>query len=120
MSANTGYLFIELSHDCGDEFDVSGCAVMLESDWDEVYAKIKQGFETFALSDHEYFFGTNQYLRFDEFSDFACGITLSPCSKSFYDEFNAITNGGSAGYWIIERLLERLEDVGEPEEGDEE
>jgi hypothetical protein len=100
------YVFVKLNHDYSDEFDVVGCTVMSEDEWNRQYSEIKRGFDQQLLNGKAFYFGTNEALTFNSFEHFDAGVDVCACSKQFHDEFKKLTFTGRLGYWVVEHLLE--------------
>lgn len=106
------YVFVQLSHDYSDEFNVDCCYVDTEAQCEADLNKVKAGFDADLFADVEFYFGTNEALLFHRFSTFDHGVTVQVCSKQFYKEFKALTAGsGCTGYNVVENMLELLDRV---------
>lgn len=104
------YVFVKASHDYADEFDVVSCFVILKSDFDKKVAVIQQAFENGDISEHSgFYFGNNEYMSFESFEVFKGGLTVSPCTEAFADEFHRINPSGIVGYSVFDRLYKRAQ-----------
>lgn len=105
------YVFVQTSHDWADEFDYTGCFVALKARVEEYLARIKKAFEDGDLTEgDEFYFGTNEALQFDSYEWFMRGVTITECSKEFYEEFNSLTGGYGIGSSIISDMYDRIVD----------
>jgi hypothetical protein len=102
------YVFVQLSHDYADEFDVDCCFVQSKQEFESDLEKIKEGFEDGTLVDKKFYFGTNEALTFEEYEDFVGGIEVDDCSQEFFEEFTRLA-GGCVGFCVMDGLLEEVE-----------
>lgn len=102
------YVFVEASHDYADEFDVCACRVMEKEQLDAQLKSISKNFS--SIDGEEFYFGTNDYLSFSSYKEFFNGLTITQCTKQFYEEFNNLTGNRSVGFWVIDAMLEQLEE----------
>jgi hypothetical protein len=101
------FVFVQLSHNYADEFDVDCCFVAPKPHFEADLEKIKEFFEKKSRAYEEFYFGTNEFLQFDNFNTFMNGVTVKECTEQFYDEFKALTGGGSVGYNVMESILDQ-------------
>jgi hypothetical protein len=100
------YLFVTLTFDYADEFNVHCCFVQKAEEFNADMAAIEQLFkENPGMSNEEFYFGTNEFLQFSDFEDFESGVEAQDCSEQFYNEFKRLNNG-SIGFNVIDSLLE--------------
>lgn len=101
------YVFVSMSHDYADEFDVNCCFVAAKAEFNKNMSIIELAFDANILGeDDEYYFGTNEYLAFDCFDSFEWGVKSNDCSEEFYHEFINLAGHG-VGYNVMERMIER-------------
>lgn len=105
-------LYLVASHDYADEFDVDCAMVMPHRKYDTMLATIREAFDKELLDDDaEFYFGTNECLRFQDFSAFEDGLTAQACSQEFAAEFLQLNKGSSVGYNVFEALYERAKQL---------
>lgn len=80
------YVLVKLTANWADEFDVNSLAVMTLEEWKELILKIKQNFDP----NREYYFGTNEYVTFEDVNDILHNITVSPIDEDFYEQFKQL------------------------------
>lgn len=101
------YVFVTMSHDYADEFDVECCFVAKKEEFEKQMNVIRLAFDASVIEDdHEYYFGTNEYLSFNSFDDFERGVEVKPCSEEFYNEWFNLTAGSAVGFCVLDRLYE--------------
>lgn len=116
----TQYVFVSLSHDWSDEFDVTGAFVSSRAEFNTNMKKIEEAFEE-QVEGAEYYFGTNEALMFSDFMELTQGINAKTCTEEFHDEFLKMWPSGNIGFNIIDSIIETLteeEEVDEEEDFD--
>jgi hypothetical protein len=99
------FVFVEMSHDYADEFDVKGAFVISKELFEESMEKIRAAFAAGKYENREFYFGTNEALTFDDLYSFESGVSVKECTEQFYDEFKQLT-GGSIGTTVMDDLLD--------------
>lgn len=113
------YVFVTMSHDYADEFDVDCCFVADKAEFDKQMEIVRLAFEAGILEDEEFYFGTNECLSFYSFDDFETGVVAKPCTAAFYDEFFELNAGSAVGFCVLDSLHETaLERAKELQEGE--
>lgn len=101
------YVFVKMSHDYADEFDVDCCFVADKREFNKNMSIVQLAFDANVFDeDSEFYFGTNEWLQFYSFDDFEMGVNVQDCTEDFYHEFIALC-GGQVGYNVLERMVER-------------
>lgn len=102
----TDYVFVTVSHDYADEFEIGCCFAIEATTFEEHLKIIKDGFGQGVLEDKKLYFGTNEYLSFDSYDDFIRGVSSKPCSEEFYKEWVSLTNDIPVGFDAMDYLLD--------------
>jgi len=101
------YVFVTMSHDYADEFDVDCCFVADKREFNMNMSIVQLAFDANVITDEtEFYFGTNEQLMFDCFDHFEGGVSVQDCSEDFYHEFINLC-GGQIGFNVLERMVER-------------
>lgn len=121
------FVFVTLSHDYADEFDVDCAFVATRQEIEQQLAKIRLAFDEGIFNggggyhdQTEFYFGTNEALSFYDYDDFARGVVIKDCSEEFYNEFNDLTAFSATGFCVIDRMLEYINDRAEQEDEEDE
>lgn len=102
----TDYVFVTVSHDYADEFEIGCCFAIEATEFEENLKIINIGFVQGVLEDKDLYFGSNEYLSFESYNDFIQGVRSKPCSEEFYKEWASLTNGAAVGFDVMEYLLD--------------
>jgi hypothetical protein len=104
------YVFVTTTHNWADEFNIGGCFVAIDSEFQAIMDKIQAAFaKGFITEDTEFYFGTNEGLSFENWEDFLSGVQVEECSKPFYDEFQIMCPYG-VGFDVIDNMLDTIAD----------
>lgn len=104
------YVFVKLSHDYADEFNVDCCFVSTKKSFDLTLNSIKNNWN--QIVDKEFYFGTNEFLQFYSLNNFLAGMEVSICTEDFYHSFTELA-GGNVGYNVMWNMLERINEDNE-------
>lgn len=79
------YLLVTVDADYADEFDVCHAYVMTREGYNEC---VKVSKENIGSGGGDVCFGTNEEIRFEDFSDYMSNISVKVISKEDYEAFN--------------------------------
>ena len=99
------YVLVKLNANWADEFDINSLAVMTTSEFDRYLEDLNKYF----IPNVGLYFGTNEWVEFEDVSEITSGLESTPISYEFYLEFKRVI-GKEFGMFGLYDILGKYKD----------